>query len=240
MTHSKNATHRHYQQLQSYERGQIGSFYKLCIPVPKIADLIGHNASTVYCELKRGTTTQIDSRRHCAYTTYFADTGEAVYREHRSHFVWKGLFAKCGFFIELLTKALRSKPRLHSADTFVHWFRQNYPSYPCPSTPTVYRYIECHLFSLRNQDLPIKLRRRVKHAGKHHSKINKKYWVNQSNCAQPALKNELSLYIGSVVLMKTLIAYFENSFQKESHSKTFPLLMFKRFNTHLITVQESA
>lgn len=44
---------------------------------------------------------------------------------------------------------------------------------------------------------------------------------------------------GGVALMKTLMVYFENSFLKESHLRISPLLMFKRFNTRLITVQES-
>ncbi|ADZ07169.1 transposase [Lactobacillus amylovorus] len=34
------------------------------------------------------------------------------------------------------------------------------PGYPCPSTPTVYRYIDRGLLDISNIDLPMKLKRR--------------------------------------------------------------------------------
>ncbi|TDM67959.1 IS30 family transposase, partial [Lactobacillus crispatus] len=41
------------------------------------------------------------------------------------------------------------------------------PGYPCPSTPTVYRYIDQGLLDISNIDLPMKLKRRRNK--RHHS-----------------------------------------------------------------------
>lgn len=63
---------------------------------------------------------------------------------------------------------------MHSVDTFIHQFKTNYPGVVCPSTPTVYRYIDDQRLAIRNSDLPAKLRRRVKRPGTKHHRINKK------------------------------------------------------------------
>ncbi len=64
---------------------------------------------------------------------------------------------------------LKKHFRVDSVDSFVHRFRREHPGKPCPSTPTVYRYI-----ALRNADLPVKLRRRVKSWRNAHQRMNKK------------------------------------------------------------------
>ncbi len=91
--------------------------------------------------------------------------------------------------------------------------------------------------------LPIKLRCRVKYAGKHHSRINKKILGKSIKLSPASVEKrvEFGHWKGDLIKAKrvetepALMTYFENSFLKESHSKTFPLLMFKKFNTHLIT-----
>nr|WP_261978589.1 IS30 family transposase [Lactiplantibacillus plantarum] len=55
----------------------------------------------------------------------------------------------------------------------MHAYRQIFSSRLCPSTPTVYRDINAGVLSLRNSDLPMKLRRRIKGQGHHHVRINK-------------------------------------------------------------------
>lgn len=167
-------TYTHYQQLQFDERGQIEALHKQGMSIRQIAQHIHRNLSTISREIQCGSAVQIDSQQHCTYSAYFAETEEAIYRKHRSSSTWHGLFSKCTFFTSLLTKALKAKPRVYSVDTFVHWFKQEYPDQICPSTPTVYRYIDDNRLSLRNQDLPMKLRRRIKHHGRHHDRTNKK------------------------------------------------------------------
>lgn len=76
-------------------------------------------------------------------------------------------------FFDLPVKELKRQPRVHSVDSFVHWFKRHYPDLPCPSTPTVYRYIDAGVLKLTNSDLPMKLRRRVKRPGKRHQRMNK-------------------------------------------------------------------
>lgn len=68
---------------------------------------------------------------------------------------------------------LRQKPRVHSVDSFVHWFKLNRPELPYPSTPTIYRYIDEGRLGMTNSELPVKLRRRVKSAHKAHHRMNK-------------------------------------------------------------------
>jgi IS30 family transposase len=182
MTQSKNTAHPHYQQLQFDERGQIEALYKQEMSIRQIAQCLHRNPSTISREIRRGTAIQIDSQRHCTYSAHFAETGEAVYHKHRSASVWRSLFSSCSFFINLLTKALKAKPRVYSVDTFVHWFNQNYPNEVCPSTSMVYRYINDQRLPLRNQDLAMKLRRRIKY----HSRTNKKV-LGQSIELRPSI-----------------------------------------------------
>ncbi|MTV82651.1 IS30 family transposase [Lactobacillus sp. CRM56-3] len=73
----------------------------------------------------------------------------------------------------MLCKALKRCFRTDSVDSFVHRFQQIHPDKPCPSTPTVYRYIDLGLLPLRNYDLPIKLRRRVRSGRQTHERLNK-------------------------------------------------------------------
>ena len=89
-------------------------------------------------------------------------------------------------------------------DTFVHWFKQHYPGKVCPATPTVYRYIDDQRLPLRNQDLPMKLRRRIKHYGRHHDRTNKKIW-GQSIELRPSIvedRSEFGHWEGDLVKAK--------------------------------------
>ena len=84
MTQTKNIMSKHYQQLQSFERGQIESLTRLGFGVRQIASRLHRSPSTISRELKRGLTTQIDSQKHRSYQGYFADRGAAYYREQRA------------------------------------------------------------------------------------------------------------------------------------------------------------
>ncbi|GAW98495.1 transposase [Secundilactobacillus mixtipabuli] len=61
---------------------------------------------------------------------------------------------------------------VYTVDTFVHYYRQAYPERDCPSIPTVYRDIDSGILPLRNSNLPMKLRRRVRGSGKLHVRMN--------------------------------------------------------------------
>lgn len=74
----------------------------------------------------------------------------------------------------MLTKELKRRPRIESVDSFVHIFKKKHPDKPCPSTPTVYRYIDQGKLNISNIDLPAKLRRHVTSNRHSHSRKNKR------------------------------------------------------------------
>ncbi|WP_047021653.1 IS30 family transposase [Levilactobacillus brevis] len=205
MPQTKNIMPKHYQQLQSFERGQIESLTRLGFGVRQIASRLHRSPSTISRELKRGLTTQIDSQKHRSYQGYFAERGAAYYREQRAKCHPKGLLQRAAVFFKSLPKALKAKPRVFSVDTYVHYFKAHYPGFPCPSTATVYRYIEAgKLPELHNYDLPMKLRRRAKRPNHRHARLNKKR-LGQSIEDRPAVvrkRQELGHWEGDLVKAK--------------------------------------
>lgn len=173
MTQSNLSTKKHYQQLQPDERGLIQALHDAHKSCREIARTIQRSPSTVSREIKRGTTRQLNSD-YLPFYAYFAQTGQSIYAKHRANCHSKGLLGKCQLFFDMLQKALKQRPRMDSVDGFVHRFQQIHPEAPCPSTPTVYRYIDQGLLEIRNGDLPKKLRRRVKSSNRPHKRLNKK------------------------------------------------------------------
>ncbi|WP_121978999.1 IS30 family transposase, partial [Lentilactobacillus raoultii] len=178
---------------------------RLGFGVRQIASQLHRSPSTISRELKRGLTTQIDSQKHCSYEGYFAERGAANYREQRAKCHPRGLLQRAAVFFKSLPKALKAKPRVFSVDTYVHYFKAHYPGFPCPSTATVYRYIEAgKLSELHNYDLPMKLRRRVKRPSHRHARLNKKR-LGQSIEDRPAVvqkRQELGHWEGDLVKAK--------------------------------------
>lgn len=173
MTHSNTITTRHYQQLSAEERGQIQALHEDGYSIRRIANRLERNPSTISRELKRGTVRQLNSN-YLPYFKYYADTAQVVYAKHRAHCHSKGLLKPCWLFFKMLCTELKKHFRVDSVDSFVHRFQREHPDKPCPSTPTVYRYIDMGRLPLRNADLPLKLRRRVKSWRKAHHRMNKK------------------------------------------------------------------
>jgi len=172
MTHNQNIIHCHYQQLQYTERRLIMVWLSQNVSYREIARRLGRNVATISREIRRGKVTQI-GHNHKVQAVYLADAAQAIRDKHQvaSHGIsW---VIKAPEFFDRLVKELKCRPRVHSIDSFVHWFKRRYPSLPCPSTPTVYRYIDVGLLDLANSDLPMKLRRRVKRPGKRHQRMNK-------------------------------------------------------------------
>lgn len=67
----------------------------------------------------------------------------------------------------MLSRCFKAKFDATSIDEFIDEFKRTMPGYPCPSTPTVYRYIDQGLVDISNIDLPMKLKRRRNK--RHHS-----------------------------------------------------------------------
>ena len=171
MTHSQINTHKHYQQLSLSDRATIQALRATGDTATVIAQKLHRSKATISREITRGSVTQLDSKRH-SHQVYLAETAQAIHDRKRDR-TGHHAFLKTGrAFFKALTKELTRKPRVHSVDSFVHFYRDQGKS--CPSTTTVYRYIDAGLLELDNMILPKKLRRRVKGYKNAHKRKNKK------------------------------------------------------------------
>lgn len=152
--------------------------------ITAIATELHRSRSTISRELQRGSVDQMDSARHI-HPVYFADTAQRCHDQRRLRSHANGLLDCCAVFFKDLVRALRQRPRVHSIDSFVHTFQRRYPHLRCPSTPTVYRYIDQRLLPLDNTDLPMKLRRRVKRPGLRHVRVNQHVLGNSIETRPP-------------------------------------------------------
>lgn len=159
MTHSQTNTHKHYQQLSFSDRATIQALQAAGDTATVIAQKLHRSKATISREITRGSVTQLDSKRH-SHQVYLAETAQAMHdrkRDRTGHYA----FLKTGrAFFKALARELTRKPRVHSVDSFVHFYRDQGKA--CPSTTTVYRYIDAGLLELDNMTLPKKLRRRIK------------------------------------------------------------------------------
>jgi IS30 family transposase len=212
MTHNQNTMTHHYQQLQSYERGLIMARQSDGWSCRQIARELHRNPSTISRELKRGTVRQIGPNQ-TPFKAYFADTAQTVYENRRANCHAISWLIKAPEFFEQLVIELRRKPRIHSVDSFVHWFKMTHTELHCPSTPTVYRYIDDGRFELTNSELPMKLRRRVKSGHKAHQRLNKRL-LGQSIEKRPEAAND-----------RTELGHWEGDLVKGKRVASEPALM---------------
>ena len=174
MTQTQRTTRAHYQQLQPEERGVIATLYKQKQSCRSIAAVLHRSVSTISREIKRGSVRQLTTQRH-PYQAYFSDAAQRIHEEARSRCHPDSLLIPCQFCFDQLTQALMAHDRFDSVDTFIYNFKLKYPHLPCPSVPTVYRYIDQGVLNIKNSDLPMKLRRRIKNPDRHrHAAMNKK------------------------------------------------------------------
>ena len=84
METNSNTKQKKFHHLNEFQRGQIEVLLKLNLPKTQIAKQVGISRSTLYLELKRGTTTQLNS--DLTYRSeYFAYTGQTVYKNRRKN-----------------------------------------------------------------------------------------------------------------------------------------------------------
>lgn len=98
-------------------------------------------------------------------------------------------------------------------DSFVHAYHQAFSNRHCPSTHTVYRDINAGVLSLRNSDLPMKLRRRIKGSGSQHVRVNQ-HVLGQSIAERPASVDD-----------RTKIGHWEGDLVKGKQTQDEPALM---------------
>lgn len=159
---------RSFQHLTPYQRGQIQALIEQRIPKVHIAKQVGIARSTLYEELKRGTVDQMRSDL-TYYKRYFADTGQLVYMRRREASRKPFKLSTAAPFLKYLEKeVLQNK---FSPDSICGRAKlQNmFPVILC--TKTIYNYIDLGLISIKNIDLPLRIRRRPK---KHHCRKNQR------------------------------------------------------------------
>ena len=66
-------------------------------------------------------------------------------------------------FLSAFIEAMKSKPRVHSIDTFVHLYKLKHPKEIVPSIKTLYNYIHQGLLAIKPIDLPKMVRVRQKY-----------------------------------------------------------------------------
>lgn len=186
MTHSQTNTHKHYQQLSFSDRATIQALQAAGDTATVIAQKLHRSKATISREITRGSVTQLDSKRH-SHQVYLAETAQAMHdrkRDRTGHYA----FLKTGrAFFKALARELTRKPRVYSVDSFVHFYRDQDKA--CPSTTTVYRYIDAGLLELDNMTLPKKLRRHIKSYKNAHKRKNKKIYGDSIEL-RPAAVND--------------------------------------------------
>lgn len=169
-----NTTVRTFKHLTQFDRGRIHALLKEGLNPSQIATKLGRHRSTICREIKRGTTTQIRSNL-TTYEAYFPETGQAVYEKNRS---------ACGKKI----KALQVEPFLQYAEQKIlkeKWSpdavvgvvrRENkFERASMVCTKTLYNYIDQCLLKVRNIDLVMKTRRKLKKSvGRIHKRLHGK------------------------------------------------------------------
>lgn len=150
---------RSFKHLNEYERGMIKGYLLEKRSIRYIARQLNRHPSTILREIQRGTTKQRRSD-WSVYSTYFPETGQAVYEKHRSACVKPFKVAEAAAFLQFAeTKILKEK---WSPDAVVGYCCQNqdwqHQARVC--TKTLYNYIDKGLLRIRNLDLPLKVRRK--------------------------------------------------------------------------------
>ena len=156
-----NTPIRSFKHLKSYERGEIFALLKEGKSIRYIAKKLGRSPSTISREIKRGTVSQLKSDLSY-YSSYFPETGQAVYKNHRSNCGAKIKLAKVETFIKFAEEKIRKNN--WSVDAVVGYCKTD-PSWKdefIVSTKTLYNYIDRGFLSIRNIDLPLKTRLKPK------------------------------------------------------------------------------
>lgn len=169
MTQIDSDIPRHYHQLTSEQRGQIEALHDLNRSNAAIARKLHCHRSTIGCELKRGRVLQRNSD-YFLYHHYYGETAQAKHEQRRLKCHCHSLLKRGHFFFKLLTKQLGSQFNAMSVDEFIGQFKLKFPDQFCPSTPTVYRYIDQGRLAIKNLDLPQKLSRHLKKHHRSHSR----------------------------------------------------------------------
>lgn len=128
----------------------------------KIAKELGCAANTIRNEIRRGTVRQI--RQGKCVSVYFADAGQRNYQANRSHSVRKFKHFQAAKFIDYVIQKMRSQNWSIDACVGESIAQKRFNRCETVCTKTLYNYVDLGLLSIKNMDLPQKLRRNTKSA----------------------------------------------------------------------------
>lgn len=158
---------RKFKHLTSEKRAQIEVLLRRGVSKTEIAKTLGIARSTLYNEINRGTVEQIDSEwRSCR--RYFWDCGQRVYEEHRQNSRPCLKFVKTYDFLQYAEEQIQQHKL--SPDTICGRARLEGRFQHMVCTKTLYNYIDQGLLKLRNIDLPLKVKWKIKHDRKRHAR----------------------------------------------------------------------
>ncbi|MEG2354262.1 MAG: IS30 family transposase, partial [Clostridium sp.] len=139
----------------------------------RIAKELRRSQNTVINEIRRGTTTQIKQGKYIEI--YLADTGEAIYKKHRLDSCRTFKRLECCDFINYAVDKIKGDSWSPDACVGNALKTGKFQRFQIVCTKTLYNYIDLGLLSVKNIDLPIKLRRNTKPTivKKHKKKLGK-------------------------------------------------------------------
>lgn len=162
MAHTENTIqNRKNKHLSPFERGKIDALHRAGHSIRDIGRRLVRAHQTIANELKRGTTTQLKTGR-TPYTAYFAETGQAVYERNRMNCGAKSKLLVANEFIDFACDKIIEEGWSPDAVVGFTSTQTDWNDKSIVSTKTLYNYIDLDLLSVRNIDLPMKLRRNTK------------------------------------------------------------------------------
>ncbi|WP_018247991.1 IS30 family transposase [Orenia marismortui] len=157
------------KHLNAYERGQIALLHSEGMNPNAIAKRLGRASNTIRNELKRGTVSQIKANKKIM--VYYPDTGQRVYESNRKNCGPKFKLLQCEEFIDYVIEQFYEKGHSLDAICGAAKLHNKFPKPEMVSTKTLYNYVNAGLLTIKNIDLPLKLKRSSK---RKHTKNNKK------------------------------------------------------------------
>jgi IS30 family transposase len=157
---NNNTESRKNKHLNFEERITIQIRLKDGLSPYKIAKELKRPINTVLNEIRRGTTTQIKQGKQIEM--YIADTGEAIYKKHRLNSCRAFKRLECCDFINYVVDKIKNSSWSPDACVGNSLETGLFKRSEIVCTKTLYNYIDLGLLSVKNIDLPIKLRRNIK------------------------------------------------------------------------------
>ena len=162
--------HRKNKHLKLAQRVIIQTRLKDGYSPYKIAKELGCVANTVRNEIRRGSVEQIIQGKKVI--VYFADAGQHQYQQHRKQCLGKYKRFLCKEFVNYVgVKMLTDNWSVDSCFGEA-LLNRLFERSEMVCTKTLYTYIDLGLMSLKNMDLPLKLRRNTKQARARKNKKN--------------------------------------------------------------------